>query len=138
MQRDKTRDSTLLTYYKESKVNMIIIMTKIILIIFLTWFSNRLKRLSMVCIFLTKNYIYFGINGKRSHTLQKWAVKIFWIYNKSHCWIWNIMILKMTIFKSPKRITFIKELLESFVNVFIYTFGTVIKGYMNCIEMVAV
>ena len=55
----------------------------------LAWFSLlqcslgkkiRLKRLSMVQIFLTKiTCIYFGMNRKGNFTLQKWTVKMFWI-----------------------------------------------------------
>ena len=64
----------------------------------------------MVCIFLTKNYIYFGINRKRSLTLQKWALKIIKVIAefKISCF-WKSLYLE-----SPKRITFVKELSESF------------------------
>ena len=48
------------------------------------------------------------------------------------------MILKITIFRIAKKDYFYKETIRELGNVFIYTFETVIKGYMNCIEMVAV
>ena len=67
----------------------------------------------MVHIFLTKKYIYFGINRKRSLTQQKWAIKTFCIYNKivefKISWFWKPLYLE-----SPKRITFVKELSEIF------------------------
>ena len=106
------------------------------LIIFLTWFPFRLKRLSMVCIFLTKNYMYFGINRKGSFTLQKWPVKAFWIYNISNSWIKISWFWISLYLESPKRITFVKGTIRELRYISIYTFETVIEGYTNCIEMV--
>ena len=90
MQQDNTRDSALLTYYEESKVKIMLNNNdKNILIIYWKYAKNMLIFIAVVELRKenqakkTKHglniyiFLYFGINRKRSLTLQKRTVKTF-------------------------------------------------------------
>ena len=68
----------------------------------------------MICKFLTKNYIYFEINRRgalhyKSEQSKRFESIIKVIFEFKISWFW-----KSLYFASPKRITFVKELSESF------------------------
>ena len=110
-------------------------------------YANNFFNMIFIQVKKTRHGSY--ISNKKLHLFwNKWKEEPHYKSEQSKCFESIIKVIvefkiswfcKSLYLESPKRITFAKELSESFgMSLSIYTFETVIKGYTNCIKMVAV